>query len=243
MKGQMSRGLVVAMSTCLALFVGATRVAGQAATNTARIEGRVTDTTGGTLPGVTVAISSPALLAPQVEAVTDENGRYRFPNLPGGSYNVSFTLSGFQKLTRSDLKVDAGFVATFDAQLSVGAVEETITVTGASPLVDVRTTTVTANIKKELMDTIPTSRSYADVGKLAAGVRLSGVPDVGGSQTGGQRGNLISYGSNAGGQTLMLDGVNTDGTSGTGTSAQSRKWWSVLPATIPRFPHRAWRFR
>src|SRR5262249_42036302 len=135
-------------------------------------------------------------------------------NLPGGTYTVTFALSGFQKLTRSDFKIDAGFVATFDASLNVGAVEENITVTGASPLVDVRSTTVAANIKKELMDTIPTSRSYADVGKLAAGVRLSGVPDVGGSQTGGQRGNLISYGSNAGGQTLMLDGVNTDGTSG-----------------------------
>src|SRR5436190_4890254 len=214
MKGQMFRGLVVVFSTVLALVASAPRAAGQAATNTARIEGRVTDTTGGTLPGVAVTISSPALLAPQLEAVSDENGRYRFANLPGGAYTVTFALSGFQKLTRTDLRVDASFVATLDASLNIGAVEENITVTGASPLVDVRSTTVAANIKKELMDTIPTSRSYADVGKLAAGVRLSGVPDVGGSQTGGQRGNLISYGSNAGGQTLMLDGVNTDGTSG-----------------------------
>ena len=95
---------------------GATRVAGQAATNSARIEGRVTDASGGTLPGVAVTISSPALQAPQLEAVTDENGRYRFPTLPGGAYTVTFSLSGFQKLTRSELNVDAGFVATVDAQ-------------------------------------------------------------------------------------------------------------------------------
>ena len=209
------RQLMVAAAWGFLITVWASPVlAGQSSTNSARIEGRVTDESGAVLPGVTVSIASPALQAPQLDTTTDENGRYRFSTLPGGVYTVTFVLSGFQKVVRQELNVDAAFVATLDARLKIGQLEETITVTGQSPTVDVRTTTIAANIKKEILETVPTSRSYADVGKLAPGVRLSGVPDVGGSQTGGQRGNLVSYGSNAGGQTLMLDGVNTDGTSG-----------------------------
>jgi hypothetical protein len=208
------QGFAAAVWSSLILVMGVGPVAAQSATNSARIEGRVTDETAGSLPGVSVIVSSPALQAPQLEAVTDADGRYRIANLPGGVYKVVFTLSGFQKVTRDSLNVDSGFVATLDTRLTIGQIEESVTVTGLSPMIDVRSTTVAANIKKELMETIPTSRSYADVGKLAPGIRLSGVPDVGGSQTGGQRGNLVSYGSNAGGQTLMLDGINTDGTAG-----------------------------
>jgi outer membrane receptor protein involved in Fe transport len=209
----MSRSMIVAVAAAL-LLAGATPAFAQATPNSARIEGRITDETGAALPGVAVSISSVALQAPQVETVTDNDGRYRLTGLPGGIYTVKFALAGFQTMTREGLNVDAGFAATLDARLKVGQIEESVTVQGASPMVDIRSTTVAANIKKELMETIPTSRSYADVGKLAPGVRVSGAPDVGGNQTGGQRGNLVSYGSNNGGQTLMLDGVNTDGTAG-----------------------------
>ncbi len=198
----------------LILVFGPAPAAGQAATNSSSIEGRVTDDSGGVLPGVTVAIASPALQAGARETITDESGRYRFTTLPGGVYTVTFTLSGFRTVVRDGVNVGAGFVATIDGRLGVGALDESITVTGQSPLVDVRTTASATNISREVMETIPTSRSYADVGKLAPGVRLSGLPDIGGSATGGQRGNMVSYGSNEGGQTLMLDGVNTDGTGG-----------------------------
>jgi hypothetical protein len=206
--------VAIAVITVLAAFPGAAPAVAQSATNSAGIEGRVTDESGGALPGVAVTITSAALQARQMEAVTDDAGRYRFTTLPGGEYTATFTLTGFRTVARQKMNLDAGFVATVDVRMALGAVEETLTVVGESPLVDVRTTTEATNIKKELMETIPTSRAYADVGKLAPGVRLSGLPDVGGSQTGGQRGNLVSYGSNAGGQTLMLDGVNTDGTGG-----------------------------
>jgi hypothetical protein len=196
------------------LPAAAAPAAAQSAPNSARIEGRISDDTGAALPGVAVTISSPALQTGQLETTTDNDGRYRVANLPGGIYSLKFALSGFGAVTREGLNLDAGFVAAIDAQLKVGRIEENVTVTGESPMVDVRSTTVAANIKKELMETIPTSRNYADVGKLAPGVRVSGAPDVGGNQTGGQRGNLVSYGSNAGGQTLMLEGVNTDGTAG-----------------------------
>src|SRR5262245_52282959 len=206
--------VAIAVMALLAALPGAAPAAAQSATNSAGIEGRVTDESGGALPGVAVSITSAALQARQLETVTDEAGRYRFTTLPGGEYTATFSLTGFRTVVRQRMNLDAGFVATVDVRMALGAVEETLTVVGESPLVDVRTTTEATNIKKEMMETIPTSRAYADVGKLAPGVRLSGLPDVGGSQTGGQRGNLVSYGSNAGGQTLMLDGVNTDGTGG-----------------------------
>ena len=186
----------------------------QSATNTSAIEGRVVDESGAALPGVTVTIASPALQTPQLDAQSDEGGRYRFTALPRGIYTLTFTLSGFQKITRTDVNIDAGFVATVDIRLAVGQIEENITVTGQSPVIDVRTTTVTSNIKKEVLETLPTSRSYEDMGKLAPGVRVSGIPDVGGNHTGGGRGSLVNYGSSNGGSTLMLDGVNTDGTAG-----------------------------
>jgi hypothetical protein len=206
------RHVAIAVVAVLAAWPAAPARA-QSATNSAGIEGRVTDESGGALPGVAISIASAALQR-QLETVTDENGRYRFTTLPGGEYTATYALTGFRTMVRQALKLDAGFVATVDVKLAIGQLEETLTVVGESPLVDVRTTTEATNIKKELMETIPTSRAYADVGKLAPGVRLSGLPDVGGSQTGGQRGNLVAYGSNAGGQTLMIDGVNTDGTGG-----------------------------
>jgi hypothetical protein len=186
----------------------------QSATNTSGIEGKVMDESGAVLPGVTVTIASPSLQAPQLEGVTDEGGRYRFTALPRGVYTVNFSLQGFQKITRPEVNVDAGFIATLDAKLLVGQVEESVTVTGESPVIDVRTTTVTSNIKKDVLETLPTSRSYEDMGKLAPGVRVSGIPDVGGNHTGAGRGSLVNYGSSNGGATLMLDGINTDGTAG-----------------------------
>jgi Carboxypeptidase regulatory-like domain len=198
----------------LCWLAGSAAVLAQTATNTSGLEGKVTDESGAVLPGVTVSISSPSLQAPLLETITDENGHYRFSALPRGVYAVSFSLSGFQKVTRENLNIDAGFVASLDPKLAVGTVEETVTVFGDSPVIDVRTTTVVSSIKKDVLETLPTSRSYEDMGKLAPGIRVTGVPDVGGNHTGGGRGSLVNYGSSNGGSTLMLDGINTDGTAG-----------------------------
>ena len=198
----------------VALLVGVTSAAAQSSTLSSGIEGRVTDDSGGALPGVTVLLRSPALQAPQLETVSDDSGNYRFARLPGGTYSVTFQLTGFKTVTREQLRLDANFVATIDAQLGIGQLEETVIVTGESPVVDVRSTTVVSNIKEETIALLPTSRSYEDIGKLAPGIRVEGIPDVGGNKTGGGRGTLVNYGSNNGGSTLMLDGVNTDGTAG-----------------------------
>lgn len=198
----------------VALLVGVTSAAAQSSTLSSGIEGRITDDSGGALPGVTVVLRSPALQAPQLETVSDDSGNYRFARLPGGTYSVTFQLSGFKTVTREQLRLDANFVATIDAQLGIGQLEETVVVTGESPVVDVRSTTVVSNIKDETIALLPTSRGYEDIGKLAPGIRVSGIPDVGGNKVGSGRGSLVNYGSNNGGSTLMLDGVNTDGTAG-----------------------------
>src|SRR5262245_10229342 len=100
------------------------------------ITGVVTDTTGAVLPGVTGEASSPALIAQTRSVVTDEAGRYRVENLRPGAYKVTFALSGFSTLVREGIVLEAEFTATVNVQLRVGALEETITVAGASPIVD-----------------------------------------------------------------------------------------------------------
>ena len=104
------------------------------------INGTVTDTSGGALPGVTVTASSPALQVGQLTATTDGEGKYQVVDLPRGTCEVRFELQGFQPLIRKDVQLTAGFVARIDASLSIGALSEAITVTGASPVVDVTTT-------------------------------------------------------------------------------------------------------
>ena len=209
-----SRPLPLMTAVIVAILIGVTSTGAQSSALSSGIEGRVTDETGGALPGVSVVITSPALQLPQMEAVSDEAGRYRFSRLPGGIYTVTFQLTGFKTVTRTGLRLDANFVATIDGRLGIGQLEETVTVTGDSPVVDVRSTTVTSSIKAETIALLPTSRGIEDIGKLAPGVRVEGIPDVGGNKTGSGRGSLVNYGSNNGGSTLMLDGINTDGTAG-----------------------------
>ncbi len=209
-----SRPLLQVAAVILAILVGVSSAGAQSSTLASGIEGRVTDESGGALPGATVVITSPALQLPQIETVSDEAGRYRFSRLPGGTYTVTFQLAGFKTVTRANLRLDANFVATIDGRLGIGQLEETVTVTGDSPVIDVRSTTVTSSIKEETITLLPTSRGIEDIGKLAPGVRVEGIPDVGGNKTGSGRGSLVNYGSNNGGSTLMLDGINTDGTAG-----------------------------
>src|SRR5262245_12058955 len=125
------------------LFLGAilfTSLA-TAQTGTATISGQVKDESGAVLPGVTVTTRSAALQVPAVAVVTDAQGEYRLTPLPIGTYIVDFTLSGFQTVRREGVRLTAGFTARIDAQMKVGQLEETVTVSGASPLVDTASTT------------------------------------------------------------------------------------------------------
>ncbi|MGE0359806.1 MAG: TonB-dependent receptor [Vicinamibacterales bacterium] len=213
MTTQFTRRLIALAASSLLVWVAAVPAAAQTTTTNSGIEGRVVDDTNATLPGVTVTISSPALQS-QPETFSAADGRYRFTTLPGGTYTVRFQLTGFKTVERSNVQLSANFVATIDAKMELGGIEETITVTGQSPVVDTRTVAAVATIKSDAWELLPSSRSYEDMGKLAPGIRVSGIPDVGGSKTGGGRGSLINYGTNVGGSTLMFDGVNTDGVAG-----------------------------
>ena len=176
------RRFVVGSILVCGLILGATApaIAGQA---DATIFGQVTDGSGAILPGVTVTVASPALQVQQMVAVTDERGEYRVTPLPLGTYTVEFTLPGFQTIRREGIRLTAGFVARLDVSLAVGGVAETVTVSGASPVVDVKTTAAGTQMTREILDAVPTSRnSLNSVLLFAAGARptmeLGAVTDV-----------------------------------------------------------------
>jgi len=156
------------------------------------IEGTVKDESGSVLPGVTVTITSPALQVGQVVQVSDTAGNYKFVDLPAGTYRLSAELPGFASLIREDLRLTVGFNARIDLTLKVGALEESVTVSGQSPVVDVTNTAGSVAFTKEVLDSIPRGRDLQNIFAMAPGVTQA-VADVGGS-TMAQRQNLSSYG-------------------------------------------------
>jgi len=156
-----------------------------AQTGTATISGQLKDESGAVLPGVTVVAKSPSLQLSGVTAVTDAQGEYRLTPLPIGIYTVEYTLSGFQMVRRDGIRLTAGFTARVDVQLKVGQLEETVTVTGASPLVDAAATTTSTQLTKETLELVPSSRNgYIGLMQQAPGARPN--LDVGGSTTNAQ---------------------------------------------------------
>ena len=148
------------------------------------IVGLVKDASGAVLPGVTVEAASPALIEKVRSVVTDGTGQYRIERLRPGTYTVTFTLPGFSTVKRQGIELSGAFVATVNADLRVGSIEETVTVTGETPIVDVQSTTRQRVMDREILDNIPSGRTQYNLGVLIPGVVLTGGQDVGGS--GGQ---------------------------------------------------------
>jgi hypothetical protein len=160
--------IVVVVSSCLALLAPAAAAAqGQEAS----IIGQVTDASGAVLPGVTVSATSPSLQVPQVSDVTNDRGEYRLTPLPIGTYAVQYELQGFGALRRQDIRLTAGFTARVDVNLSVGALAETVTVSGQAPVVDVASTAGRTQLTRETLDLIPSGRT----GLQSALVQAPGV--------------------------------------------------------------------
>ncbi len=147
-----SSRIVVGVSLCV-LFA----TVASAQTQTGEIFGKVTDRTGAVLPGATVTISGTALIQPQV-ATSSVSGSYRFPNLPIGVYTVTFELQGFQRIVHDQVRIQTGFNAEVNGSLNLSSVEETVTVTGESPIVDTKSSSLGTNFGKELLDAIPSAR-------------------------------------------------------------------------------------
>ena len=128
----------------------------------ASITGVVRDTSGAVLPGVNVEAASPALIEKVRSTVTTDTGQYRLENLRPGTYEVTFTLPGFSTVKRDAVELQGSFSATINADLRVGEISETVTVTGESPIVDVQNTTQQRVLNHELIDAIPTGRSDSE---------------------------------------------------------------------------------
>ncbi|HEY7289104.1 MAG TPA: TonB-dependent receptor [Vicinamibacterales bacterium] len=169
------------------------------------ISGTVKDSSDALLPGVTVEAASPALIEGTRTTVTDNAGQFKITDLRPGEYVVTFTLAGFRTVRREGITLPAAFVATVNAEMSVGALQESITVTGDSPLVDVRSTATGAVMNREKLDTIPTGKDPFAVGQLIPGITTA-TPDVGGTQV-MQQPTLQVHGSSNNDNVFMVDGV------------------------------------
>jgi hypothetical protein len=149
------------------------------------IAGVVRDTSGAVLPGVSVEAASPALIEKVRTAVTNDEGLYRITDLRPGIYEVTFTLSGFNAVKRPGLELVTGFTATVNADLQVGAISETVTVTGASPMVDVQNVRTQTVVAREVLDALPLAKSFGGYNSLipgmAGGTIGASSRDVGGT--------------------------------------------------------------
>ncbi|HWI20063.1 MAG TPA: TonB-dependent receptor [Vicinamibacterales bacterium] len=200
------------IASAFALVVG---VANAAAQQTGEIYGRATDTSGAVLPGATVTVAGPALIQPRV-AVTSETGTYRVPELPIGVYSVTVELAGFRTMALQDIRVTIGFRAQVNASLELSTVQETVTVSGASPLVDTREVGTKSSFDLETLQNIPSARDPWVMLERTPGIVMDRA-NVGGNQS-GQQSSYISRGASTGNNKWSIDGVDITDMAATGAS-------------------------
>jgi len=193
---------------CVSMLIVPTLVWAQAT-----ITGTARDTSGAVLPGVTVEAASPALIERVRSAVTDATGQYRIVDLRPGSYTVTFALPGFLTVRREGVALSGGFTATIDAQLPVGTLSEAVTVTGESPIVDVKSARREQVVDRDLLTSIPSARTYQTMVALAPGVTTTGGQDVGGLNSPATRAFGIHGGPATEGR-VMVDGMSAGGARG-----------------------------
>lgn len=182
------------------------------------ITGTVRDMTGAAMPGVTVEAASPVLIEKIKIVVSDGNGNYRISDLRPGPYTVTFTLPGFNTFKRDGFELPSDFTATINAELKVGALEETITVTGESPVVDVSSTSRVQVLSRDVLDAVPTGRTIFAMSQLVTGVALN-APDVGGSR-GMQQTYMSTRGLTSANNIVQIDGLMINGLDGDGAVQQ-----------------------
>jgi hypothetical protein len=197
-------------------------IAPAAAYAQAAVAGSVTDASGGVLPGVTVEAASPALIEKVRTVVTDGSGRFRVVDLRPGTYTVTFALPGFSSVKREGIELTGSFVATIDVQMRVGALEETITVTGEAPVVDVQSTTRERVLDAEVIDALPTSRNHYSLVVLVPGVTTTSQ-DVGGV-AGNQQGQTMSIHGGRGDDMRVTQGGVSLGTNLSGGAKSSNTY-------------------
>src|SRR5436305_2867116 len=192
-----ARGLVVVACLVMAptmAFAQASAIAGV---------GR--DGTGAVMAGVTVEASSPVLIERVRSVVTDEKGQYKIVELRPGTYTVTFSLPGFSTVKREGIELTADFTAPVNADMRVGQIEETVTVTGASPVVDTQGVVRRAVVTNDTIDAMPTSKNWSTIGVMTIGVS-SNQNDVGGT-AGEHQNQLKAHGGSFNDRLVQLDGL------------------------------------
>jgi hypothetical protein len=210
----MKRGFFGLLIAAMAFAAAAPAYAqGGGASSTGTIQGRVTDAQGAVLPGVTVTATSAALIVPQT-TVTSETGNYRFPAVPPGTYTVTYELTGFNTVKREGISIALGFTANLNVELALATLQETVTVTGESPVIDTSATRVVQNFKLEQLQSIPNARDMWSLLAVTPAVQMTRI-DVGGNRAGTQTG-YSAYGF-TGQVRVLIEGINTtEGTGGAG---------------------------
>jgi hypothetical protein len=198
---RIARSLASIPALILTLAIAAIPAAAQV--QTGEIFGKVADASGAMVPGVSVTLESPALIRP-LSATTATSGAYRFPRLPVGSYRVRFEMPGFATLVREDILIGTGFHAEVNAQLGVSSVQETVTVSGESPIVDTTSTSITSNFSKELLEAIPSARDPWVILEQTPGLVMD-RQNVGGNWS-GQQSSYVAHGSDRN-QMWNMDGA------------------------------------
>jgi hypothetical protein len=176
--------------------------------------GTVKDTSGAVIPGVTVEAASPVLIEKVKSTITDENGLYRIVDLRPGTYSLTFSLPGFNTQAREGIELLSNFTATIDVQMSVGTLQESVTVSGASPVVDVQSNVKQQVLSREMLDAVPTAKTIQGLGQLVLGVTLNS-PDVGGSRA-MQQTYFTIRGTGGAQSVVLVDGMMTNGLMGDG---------------------------
>jgi len=191
--------------TAVALLAIAFPVAAQVQTGSILV--RVTDAQGAAVPGVAVTLSSPVLVSGTMSGVTDTGGVNRFPSLQPGVYSVKLELQGFRTVVRETVQVVVGQTVPLDMQLSVATVAETVTVTGASPVVDTTTANTSVNLGEQLLQGTPGGRDIWSLVEYKVPSLLITRPDVGGT-SGGLQGVFNARGTTSAQNTSYLNGIN-----------------------------------
>jgi len=200
----------------MAVLASAIAALGEGAAFAQAIAGVVRDASGGVMPGVTVEASSPALIEKTRTVVTDGEGQYKIISLSPGTYTVTFTLTGFNTVKREGIEITNDFTAGVNAELKVGSIEETITVSGQSPLIDTQSVTQKKALTSELIDALPTGRTWQNLSTLVAGVSVPlSSTDVGGSNNERYQ-TMTVHGSRADQMPLVMNGMPYNNMNNTG---------------------------
>jgi Carboxypeptidase regulatory-like domain len=211
----MKRWSTIIWAVTAVLWLGAAPAFAQGggASSTGSISGEIKDSQAGVLPGVTVTATSPAQIG-VLTAVSNEAGIYRFPSVPPGAYKLQFELAGFQNVVREGIRITLGFNAQVNVQLAVATLQETVTVSGQSPVIDTSATRMQTNYDQQMLASLPNARDMWSLLATTPSVTLNRV-DVGGATMGTQT-TYFAYGY-SGQNRPLIEGINTtEGTAAAG---------------------------